>query len=226
MRIKDISDNEKPRERLLRVGSKNLSNEELLSIIIKNGTKNNSAKEIAGIILKQYKSIYDLKNATVNTLSKIKGIGTIKAIEIIASLELGKRVYYTNEIVNIKMNSPKIIYKYFKNIFYLEEVEVFYVLYLDIKNNLITYEEMFRGTVNNSLAHPREIFKKAILESSSFIIVIHNHPSNDTYPSDQDIAFTQHLYKGGEILGIPVLDHIIIGKDNYYSFHENENIKS
>ena len=219
--IKDIIKSERPRERLLEVGEKSLSNEELLSIILKTGTKNISVKDLSRKILNEIKDISNLNDMTYNKLIKIKGIGTVKAIEILASLELGRRVYYKNVKQKVKLNNTTLVFEQFKNLFINETQENFYALYLNTKTELISYKLLFKGTINTSVVHPREIFKYAFLESASSIIVIHNHPSNNTTPSKEDIELTNKLFEIGNIMAIPVIDHIIIGIDNYYSFYEN-----
>ena len=223
IKIKDMANDEKPRERLMSVGVSNLSNEELISIILKSGTKGYSVKQISSLVMSEYKNLDNLKNITVNKLSLIKGIGKVKAIELVASLELGKRVYYKKEKTDIILNNSELIYEYFKDLYYHEKQENFYAIYLDTKNKLISYRLLFKGTLDSSSVHPREIFKYAFLESAHSIIVMHNHPSGDATPSNQDIEITKHLIDTGKIIGIPVIDHIIIGNEKYYSFYENMN---
>lgn len=218
--IKDIPLSERPRERLLKYGKESLSNEELLSIILKTGTKNYSVKELSNHILKNFKNIKEMKYITINKLTEINGIGEVKAIELLAALELGKRVYYVEQKEKVLLNSSKKIYEYFKNIFIEEYQECFYALYLDTKSKLISYKLLFKGTINSSCVHPREVFKNAFLESAYSIIVIHNHPSGDPSPSKEDIKVTETLMQIGKIMAIPVVDHIIIGNNQYYSFYE------
>lgn len=219
--IKDIIKSERPRERLLNVGASSLSNEELLSIILKTGTKNISVKDLSRTVLNEIHDITNLRDVTYNKLIKIKGIGSVKAIELLASLELGRRVYYTSLKDKVKLNNSSIIFNYFKNLFINETQENFYALYLNTKMELISYKLLFKGTINTSVVHPREIFRHAFLESAYSVIVIHNHPSNNTTPSNEDTELTNKLFEIGNIMSIPLLDHIIIGKDNYYSFYEN-----
>lgn len=219
--IKDIIKSERPRERLLNVGASSLSNEELLSIILKTGTKNISVKDLSRTVLNEIHDITNLRNITYNKLIKIKGIGSVKAIELLASLELGRRVYYTSLKDKVKLNNSSLIFNYFKNLFINETQENFYALYLNTKMELISYKLLFKGTINTSVVHPREIFRHAFLESAYSVIVIHNHPSNNTTPSNEDTELTNKLFEIGNIMSIPLLDHIIIGKDNYYSFYEN-----
>ncbi len=219
--IKDIIKSERPRERLLNVGASSLSNEELLSIILKTGTKNISVKDLSRTVLNEIHDITNLRDITYNKLIKIKGIGSVKAIELLASLELGRRVYYTSLKDKVKLNNSSLIFNYFKNLFINETQENFYALYLNTKMELISYKLLFKGTINTSVVHPREIFRHAFLESAYSVIVIHNHPSNNTTPSNEDTELTNKLFEIGNIMSIPLLDHIIIGKDNYYSFYEN-----
>ena len=223
--IKDIPKEERPRERAIKYGVSNLSNEDLLSIILKTGTRNYSVKALSSKILSSIKSINDLKDITINSLTKINGIGIVKATELLCSLELGKRVYYNVSKDNIKLNNSKVIFEYFKDLFINEKQENFYAIYLDAKSKLISYKLLFKGTINTSCVHPREVFKYAYLESAYSIIVMHNHPSGDPTPSSQDKELTEILFKLGVMSSLPVVDHIIIGNNKYFSFYEYINKK-
>lgn len=220
--IKDIPINDRPRERLINHGVKNISNEDLISIILKTGTKNKSVKDISNFVLKEFKDISNLKYLNINRLMKIEGIGKVKAIELIAAIELGRRVYLEKNINEIKIRDSNDIYKIFNNILKYKQQEHFYALYLDSKNKIIEKKLLFVGTINKSVAHPREIFKNAYLTSASFIICVHNHPSGDPTPSKEDIVFTNNLIEIGKLNNIPILDHIIIGNNSYYSFFEGK----
>ena len=223
--IKDIPIEERPRERLINLGVENLSNEELLAILLKSGTKNMSVKLLASNILKQLDSINDLKDITLETLMKIKGIKKAKACELLASIELGKRINQKISNINqIKIIDSNSVFEYYKNILGDKKQEYFYCIYLDTKNQIIKDKLLFVGTINESLVHPREIFKEAYLLSASAIICIHNHPSGNISPSKNDVIITKQLIEVGKLLGINVLDHIIVGKDNYYSFMDNGKI--
>ncbi len=221
--IKNIPEFDRPRERFKKYGVENLSNNELISIILSSGTKNISVKELSSNILGKLDDISDLKDMTLNKLKQTKGIGEVKAITLLSALELGKRVYYEKNISKIKMNSADKIYNYMKDIVCNKNQEYFYALYLDSKKNLIDKKLLFIGTINKSIVHPREIFKYAYLLSASSIVCIHNHPSGDPLPSKEDMLITKHLVDIGKIQGISVVDHIIIG-NNYYSFYENGDI--
>lgn len=221
MKIKDIPINERPRERLERYGVSNISNEELLAIIIKNGSKNNSARDISLEILKRCHNLNDLNNINLQTFKDIKGLGRVKSIELVASIELGRRISL-NKINddNIRYNSSKLIYLDNRNLFQNLKQEYFYCLYLDCKNKLIERKLLFMGTINRSIVHPREVFKEAYLLSASNIVCLHNHPSGDINPSREDIVLTKSLVEIGKINGINIIDHLIIGNSNYYSFYD------
>ena len=221
VKIKEMAEYEKPRERLINYGVKNLSNNELISIILKCGTKNISSKDLADEILKQYKSIENLKDIKISSLNKIKGIGTVKACQLLASIELGRRVYYVKNIGSVIVNSTTSVFETYKSEFDNINQEKFCALYLDTKKNVISFKTLFKGTLDKSIVHPREVFKEAILLSASAIIVMHNHPSGDVTPSKQDIEITNSLIYTGNMLGIKLVDHIIFGKDRFYSFYEN-----
>lgn len=225
IKFKDIPIEERPRERLVMYGPNNLSNEELLMIILKTGTKNYSVKEVVIKLLNNSNGIIGLKNMTINKLSSIPGIGKVKAIEIMAMIELSKRMNENTSVKEmISCTNPTTIINYFNYLFKDKKQEEFYCLYLDNKKKYLDKKRLFIGSINSSLAHPREIFKNAYLLSASFIICIHNHPSGDATPSREDMIVTQNLKKIGELHAIYLIDHIIIGHNNYYSFFEDNNI--
>lgn len=221
--IKDIPIFDRPRERFIKYGKENLSNSELISIILNSGTKDISVKELSDNILSEINDITELKDITLNHLKKIKGIGDKKAITLLSAIELGKRVYYEKNESKIKLNRADKIYNYIKSDLINKKQEYFYVLYLDTKKNLIDKKLLFIGTINKSIVHPREIFKYAYTLSADGIICIHNHPSGDAIPSKEDILLTNNIKEIGNLLGIKLIDHIIVG-NNYYSFFENGDI--
>ena len=222
--FKNIPNMDKPRERLFNNGEENLSNEELIAIILKTGSKKYSVKEVSLKLLEELGDISRLKDIGINSLTKIDGIGRIKAIELKAAIELGKRVCNSSNLVKIEFKHPLDVYNYFIDIVKDKKQEYFYCIYLDIKNKFIDKKCLFIGTINNSTVHPREIFKEAYLLSASKIICVHNHPSGDSTPSKADIDITRKIKEIGIIHGIEVVDHIIIGIGNYYSFHDNNMI--
>lgn len=221
--IREIPVSERPRERLVKYGAKSLSTEDLIAIIMKTGTRDYSSKYLASQVLKLVKSVPELKNITLSNLIKINGIGAVKAVEFMAALELGRRVYDAVPLENkLRFNSAQKIYKHFRSEMLGLNQEYFFCLYLDQNKHLIDKKLLFKGTLNKSLIHPREIFKWAYLSSAAYIICVHNHPSGSIIPSSEDINVTDCLVKIGKLQGIFVIDHIIIGSDNYYSFYEND----
>lgn len=222
MGIKSIPINDRPRERLLEKGSSSLSDAELLVIILGSGNKNKDVKEITESLLSTIKNISELKNLNYQELIKIEGIGKAKACILLSLIELAKRMNQSINTINNKIfNRPDIIFEYFKNKLDNENQENFYCVYLDSKKKIINSKLLFKGTVDRSLVHPREIFKEAYLLSASSIICIHNHPSGNINPSKEDIFLTKMLKEIGNLMGIEISDHIIIGKEEYYSFFEN-----
>ncbi len=222
-RIKDIPENERPRERLKEVGVSNITDKELLSIILKTGIKNKNVSDLSIEILNRY-SLSDLKDLSLNELKNIKGIGEVKAIELLASIELGKRIFLKKDIKLKKLDNPEAIWKSSRYILADKKQEYFYCYYFNNKQELIERKLIFMGTINSSITHTREIFKEAYRLSASSIVCIHNHPSNDVTPSHADIEFSKKLFATGKIQGIPVTDHIIVGDNSYYSFYEHLNI--
>ena len=225
IKFKNIPNFDKPRERLYNYGVDVLSNEELIAIILKTGSKKYSVKEVALNILTEIDDISQLKDIGLATLMKIDGIGKVKAIELKAALELGRRVYLNNvNIEKVKLNNPQNVYIYFKNILLDKKQEYFYCIYLDTKGGYVGKKCLFIGTVNNSVIHPREIFKEAYLLSANGIICVHNHPSGDSCPSKEDILVTKKIQELSIIHGIKLIDHVIIGDNNYYSFNDNNEL--
>ena len=225
MKIKDIPVVDRPRERLIQYGVENLSNEELLSIILKTGSKNKSAKELSNEVLKLSNGIDNIKDITIEQLLTLDGIGLTKATSLLSTIELGKRIFLSGK--NVKKLLFKNASEIFENTKYLfldQKQECFYCFYLNNKNEVIERKLLFMGTINRSIVHPREIFKYAYLSSASSIVCVHNHPSGDVNPSREDIRLTNALIELGHLNSIPLVDHIIVSNDNYYSFYEEGKI--
>lgn len=221
IKLKDLPDYEKPRERLYLYGSESLSNEELISIILKTGSREFSVKEVALNLLSNIGDISKLSSVGINTLMKIHGIGKVKAIEIKAATELGRRVYSNNLFKSEYFFLSSLdVYNYFRDILINKKQEFFYCLYMDTKKRLIDKKCLFIGTLNMSLVSIRDIFREAYLLSASCFICVHNHPSGDSSPSNQDKLITKKLMEVGNLHEVILIDHVIIGNDNYYSFME------
>lgn len=223
--FKNIPESDKPRERLYQYGSENLSDEELISIILKTGTKGMSVKEVSLKLLENVGDIKRLKDIGINTLMGINGIGRVKAIEIKAAIELGRRIYIeNNKLSGVILNNSLKIYEYFKDLVGNKKQEYFYTVYVDTKGRYIDKKCLFVGTINNSIVHPREIFKEAYLLSANGIICIHNHPSGDPTPSKEDVVITRKIKEIAMIHGIKLVDHLIVGVNSYYSFYEDNKL--
>ena len=225
IKIKSLPESDRPIERMMINGKESLSNEELLAIILKTGTMGISSKELASSLLSKIGGIKKLNEINLEYLSNFKGIGKTKACSLLAAIELGKRINSELDTLNnIKLNNSELVYKFYKDKLGDKKQEYFYCIYLDTSKRVISDKLLFIGTINYSLVHPREVFKEAYLNGASAIICIHNHPSGNVIPSKQDVEITKNLIGIGNMLGIKIVDHIIIGKSNYYSFLENGDI--
>lgn len=222
-RMKELPLTERPRERLKRKGREELTDKELIAIVLKTGTKDRNVEELALDVLNKY-SINSLGDVSLEKLIEIRGIGEVKAIELLATIELGKRIFLNVNKDTIKMQDPKSIWKYSRYLFFGKKQELFYCYYFDNKQQLIERKLLFMGTINQATTHTREIFKEAYLVSASSIVCLHNHPSNDVTPSKEDILFTDRLMRIGNIHGIKLVDHIIVGDTSFYSFYEHSNV--
>ncbi len=218
--IKNLPKWERPREKMKKYGVQNLTNEEILTILIGSGNKYYSAREISNKILSELEDICELKDLNYEKLAHISGLGPSKICIILAAIELSKRIK-RKELIDIRINNSEKIFNYFKSIFSDCMQECFYAIYLDASKKVIKVKLLFKGTLDHSLVHPREIFKEAYMLSASSIICIHNHPSGNINPSNEDKILTNNLVRIGLLHGIPVIDHIIICENNYYSFYEN-----
>jgi len=222
LKVKELPNDERPREKALNFGIDSLSNRELIAIILKTGCKNVSVFDIADEVLKLSGGISNIGKISLEELIKIKGIKKVKAIEFLASLEFAKRISYGNSKNRDIISNPESLTKWLQYEIGNKGQEFFIVVFLNVKNEIINYELISKGTVDSSLVHPRDVFKKAVINNTNKIIVAHNHPSNNCSPSKADLITTQRLVESGELLGINIIDHIIVGSNNYYSFKEHK----
>lgn len=221
LRIKEMNDDEKPIEKMLKKGAKSLSNAELIAILIRTGNRSNNAVTLSSKILKKsVDGIRGLRDMSVEELCEIDGIGKTKASILKAAFELGDRVACFMPEKH-KIENPWDVYAYYiEEMRYLKK-EVFKVILLNTKNEIICDINVSVGSLNTSIVHPREVFSEPVKKSANSVILMHNHPSGNPSPSNEDKSVTLRLQKSGEILGISVLDHIIIGDGTYYSLKEN-----
>ncbi|QXM07460.1 RadC family protein [Crassaminicella indica] len=216
-----MAESERPREKLIRSGVKNLSNAELLAILIRTGTKEISAIDLSQRILSAREDgLRYLADCTIEELSNLKGIGKTKACQIVAAVELGKRLSMSISKAKFSVQSPKDVANIFMEEMRYYKKEYFKSVLLNTKNEIISIEDVSIGSLNSSLVHPREVFVGPIRKSASSIILIHNHPSGNPKPSNEDIKITKRLMEVGKIIGIEVLDHIIIGDGKFISLKE------
>ena len=219
--VKDLPLDDRPREKLLLRGSQSLSDAELIAILLRTGKKGKSVLEIAREIISNEGNLATLATRTVDSLQKVDGIGKDKAATLAAAFELSRRILSQPKwFSNRKITSPQDIAEIFIPILRDEIKEKFIVVCLNSANKIIKFETISVGNLNSSVVHPREVFKVAIDNSSASIILIHNHPSGNHEPSNEDIRITKKIVESGKILDIPVFDHLIIAGETYTSFVE------
>lgn len=218
--LRDIPQEQRPRERMQHHGAGALSHAELLAILLRTGTKQESAIHVAQRILNEAGNLRNLVDLSIDELVQIKGIGPAKAIQLKAGIELGLRLVQSrlpdNQVIQSPRDAADLLMEQLR---YLQK-EHFVCLFLNTKNHVIAQETLSMGSLNASIVHPREVFRAAIKCSSASIICAHNHPSGDPTPSPEDIKITRRLLEAGEIVGIDVLDHIVIGDGKFVSLKE------
>lgn len=218
--IKSIPKDDRPQEKLLKYGANSLSNSELIAIILRTGSKDENVIMLAQRILKEDgKGLKNIAEGTLEKFKRYKGINDAKASQLLALSELSKRIS-TLKIEKIKISSPNDAAVVMMEEMRYYKKEYFKIILLDTKNNILKVSEISVGSLNCSIVHPREVFTEAIISSSSSIILVHNHPSGEPEPSNEDIVLTNRLVECGKIIGIKIIDHIIIGDGIFYSFKE------
>lgn len=222
--IRDVVKEDQPRERLLIEGAGSLSNAELLAVILRTGSKDESVLTLANRILHHFDGLRMLKDATVEEMTSIHGVGVVKASQLLAAFELGRRMVRLQYAQRYSIRSPEDCANYMMEEMRFLQQEHFVCLYLNTKNQVIHRQTIFIGSLNSSLVHPREVFKEAFRRAAASIICLHNHPSGDPSPSREDIEVTRRLVECGKIIGIDVLDHIIIGDHKFISLKEKGHI--
>jgi DNA repair protein RadC len=218
--IRDLPLEERPREKLIMLGAGALSNAELLAILIRTGNRNESAVQIATRIISQGGGLRKLPDLSLEDLQENKGIGPDKAVTIKAALELGSRLATAPREISGSITNPRQAADLFMEELRYKKKEYFKILLLNTKNHVIAKEEISIGSLSASIVHPREIFNLPLRKSAASVILFHNHPSGDPSPSQEDLEVTRRLVEAGNILGIAVRDHIIIGDGCFFSFRE------
>jgi DNA repair protein RadC len=220
--IKDWPEADRPREKLLAMGAQSLSETELLAIILRNGNASTgeSAIDHARLLLNQFGGLKGIDEATASEISRVKGIGPAKIAQLKACLEIGKRIGTQKWETGQPLHSAEDVYHHFRENLGREKREFFYVVLLNNKNRKIREVKVSEGSLTASLVHPREVYNPVIRESAASVIFVHNHPSGDPAPSAEDIDITKRLKEVGDVMGVRVLDHVVIGHDRYFSFND------
>lgn len=217
--MRDVPLNDRPREKLMNLGPESLGDSELLAILISSGNSERGVMDISKGILGKY-NFNRLSRMGVSQLSKEFGVGRAKACQICACFEMGRRASSFVE-EDVKINCGEDVFRVFGSKMMDLESENFKVIYLNTRKRVLKEKTLFVGTLDESVVHPREIFKVALEEGAAGIVLVHNHPSGDPTPSDDDVRVTKELIEAGKILGVDVLDHVIIGRNGYWSIMEN-----
>jgi DNA repair protein RadC len=218
--VRDLPKPERPRERLQKLGPDALSSQELLALVIGRGIPKKSVMTIAQELLSRFGNVKAISQATLEELSQIKGIGIAKAAQIKACFELAKRETLEAEEENFDIKNPEAVCRLIGSSIKEKAKEHFKLILLNSRNKKIGISTISIGTLTTSLVHPREVFKEALAHSAASVILAHNHPSGDPEPSEDDLKITRKLVESGKILGVEVIDHIIVGKNSFYSFRE------
>lgn len=211
---------ERPRERFVAYGPGVMSTLELIAIILGSGSKTMPVLKLAEELMIRFGSLPEIAEASIEEICQISGMGVAKAIQIKAALELGKRAYKPVDATKIRIQKPSHVYEILKDTLEMQHSENFVVVLLDTKGMLIGHQTVSVGTLSKTLVHPREVFHPAIRRKAASVIIAHNHPSGDPSPSEEDLTVTEQLVQSGKTLGIPVHDHVIIGKNKYCSLRE------
>lgn len=225
MQIHEMHVMERPMEKMEMYGKERLTDAELFAIIFRSGMRSTNAIDLAQKMLRRHPNGHPLVSLYQDSLSELQetsGIGRVKAAQVHAVLELSKRIAKQQRSQDIKITCANAVANLYMEEFRHLRQEYFKVIFLDTKNNVIADENISIGTLNASIVHPREVFKNAVKRSANSIIAMHNHPSGDPTPSREDIEITRRIKKAGELLGITLLDHIIIGDHQYISFKEEK----
>lgn len=224
LKIREMPQDDRPREKLIARGASALTDSELIAILLRTGLPGANAVDVAGKLLERYKSLNGLSRCSVDEIADIPGIGPAKAVQLVAAFGLGQRLA-RETLSQEKIDSPELVYALLSAEMRILHKESLRVILLDARYHLLRIHEISLGSVNESIAHPRDVFRPAVISSAYAVIVVHNHPSGDPSPSQSDHGLTRRLAEAAELLQIKLLDHIIIGapaegRPPYFSFKE------
>ncbi|MBI2620831.1 DNA repair protein RadC [candidate division WWE3 bacterium] len=216
-RIRDMDKTDRPRERLVIKNAASLSNAELLAIVLRSGGQNNSALMLSQVLLKEFGGLKGFFDASLEQLISVKDIGLTKAVTLKAVCELALRIDAGEEEERLGVKNPGDVFKVVRKDLFAQKREHLYILSLDTRNVLLSKDLVSVGTVNETLVHPREVFRQALLRNAVSIILVHNHPSGDPTPSNDDILLTDKIAKAGKDVGIALVDHVVVCDDSFIS---------
>lgn len=222
--MRSLAPQDRPREKLDRLGAQALGDNELLAVILGHGFRRTSALDLASRVLEATGGLHGLIRRTPTELGYVKGVGLAKAAQMLAAVELGRRVLSQGLGDRVQFRSPREVATYLLPRYGARAVEQFGVVLVDTKHRLLKTSIVSVGTLDASFAHPREVFREAAAAGAAAVVLFHNHPSGDPTPSQDDEALTRQLVEAGSLMGIPVLDHIVLGDASYYSFKETRKI--
>jgi DNA repair protein RadC len=218
--MKDLAPNDRPREKLTRCGVGNLGDNELLALVLGSGSREADALNLANRVLQRAGGLQGLTRSGLGDLRQVSGVGAVRAAQVLAAVELGRRTLVRGGADRARMHTPGEIAAHLLPLYGAAPVEQFGVALLDTRHRLMHIRILSVGSVDSTVVHPREVFKEAASASAAHVVLFHNHPSGDPTPSPDDVELTARMLKAGEVMGIEVLDHVILADQRYYSFWE------
>ncbi len=219
-RVKALAPDDRPREKLVRLGAAGLGDNELLAIVIGSGTTRTGALGVANGVLETAGGLHGLLRLSTDELRRVAGVGEVKAAQILAAVEMGRRALVRRGPARTQFKSPREVAAYLLPEFGGRPVEQFGVVLLDVKHRILRQVVISVGSLDSTPVHPRDVFRQAAASGAAAVVVFHNHPSGDPTPSGEDFELTQRLVAAGALMGIPVLDHVVLGDGHYCSFKE------
>ena len=218
--MKEVAPHDRPREKLERLGPSALGDNELVALVLGSGSRTQDVLELSNLVLEQCGGLHGLTRAAAADLRRIPGVGGARAAQLLAAVELGRRTLVRTHGARPRLNTPRQLASYLLPQHGSKVVEQFGIVLLDTKHRLLQIRQISTGSLDSTMAHPREVFREAIAARAAAIVLFHNHPSGDPRPSADDVLLTARLVDAGEVVGIDVLDHLILADQRYYSFME------